>query len=318
MLQICVFMLMGLSINVAAQSSLYEQIGTDDLWPVVRDALESQETDNTGFLGGYSGSNIDVYNHMFRRGPNANNPAFNTFGNGIRIHTVGNSTITQNNFQNWDRWYQEDENTQIFRLFKDEENVRNDRPLAARTEAFDRREGFAFGDGWHEFSARYTIMSNEGGMIFQAKNPRFNWSVSIIYSNGNVTLNHRRHQDDRIIAINAKGRSFDMRILEDGHNYLVFINDELVGAGLFDRPTLKTDFRWGIYKGENTVNENILMFVTGVSVGDFTPSDPVDVDLIAAIEDAGDALIALDTGLIVIDEDQVLDLADYIFTHGFE
>jgi len=52
----------------------------------------------------------------------------------IRIHTLGNTWIPRRDFEKWSRWYQEDGSTQVFRLFKGETNVRNDRKLAARVE----------------------------------------------------------------------------------------------------------------------------------------------------------------------------------------
>ena len=47
-------------------------------------------------------------------------------------------------------------------------------------------------------------MKPHGCAIFQAKNNKNDWSVMINLSDdGTITLNHRRHQDDKIIARRA-------------------------------------------------------------------------------------------------------------------
>jgi hypothetical protein len=111
----------------------------------------------------------------------------------IAIHTLANSVIPRKDFPKWTRWYQEDGNTQIFRLFKGEYNVRNDRKGAPRVEAFSRLK-WKRGGGWHEWEGTYTIIKPPGGAIFQAKNPTLDWSVMINLSEqGDVVLNHRRY-----------------------------------------------------------------------------------------------------------------------------
>jgi hypothetical protein len=57
----------------------------------------------------------------------------------IRIHTQGAGSIDRGNFNKWTRWYQEDGSTQVFRLFREEQNVRDgagEKGSAGRVEAF--------------------------------------------------------------------------------------------------------------------------------------------------------------------------------------
>ena len=100
--------------------------------------------------------------------------------------------------------------------------------------------------------------------IFQAKNVINAWSVMINLSdNGDITLNHRRHQDDKVIARNMTGKSFDLRVRDNGHEYEVFYNGEKVGAGHYARPEGHTVFRWGMY--DKTIKHDALIFVTGAA-----------------------------------------------------
>jgi hypothetical protein len=181
----------------------------------------------------------------------------------IAIHTLGNSLILRKDFPKWTRWYQEDGNTQIFRLFKGEHNVRNERKGAPRIESFSLLK-WKRGD-WHEWEGTYTIVKPLGAAIFQAKNDKNDWSVMInLDDKGNVTLNHRRHQKDVVIAKNMTGKSFDLKIRDNGHDYEVYFNGKKVGAGYYARPAGNTSFRWGMYRGSSATNKDGLIFVTGV------------------------------------------------------
>lgn len=234
--------------------NLYTQTGSDP-------AFQSLLDDGTIPVGrnstqGVTGSTMDVNNAVVERGANSTNPVPKE----IRIHTLCNSAIPRRDFQKWTRWYQEDGNTQIFRLFKGEHNVRNARPDAARIEAFSDLT-WTRGD-WHEWEGTYTIVKPHGCAIFQAKNNVNDWGVMINLSDdGSITLNHRRHQDDKVIAENMTGKSFDLKVRDNGHDYEVYFNGEKQGAGYYDRPTGHTGFRWGMY--DKTLKHDALIFVTG-------------------------------------------------------
>ena len=247
----------GASGDTGGDAALYTQTGSDPSWQEIlaNGAIPIGENSTAGVLG----STIDVNNARVEVGPNATRPVEQA----IRIHTLGNSVIPRRDFDKWTRWYQEDENTQVFRLFEGEHNVRNSRPDAARIEAFS---DVSWGRGdFHEWVGTYTIVKPHGCAIFQAKNNVNDWGVMLNLSDeGNITLNHRRHQDDVIIARNMTGKSFHIRVRDNGHDYEVYLNGEFVGSGHYDRPEGTTAFRWGMYDG--TMRHDAMIFVTGATV----------------------------------------------------
>jgi len=242
--------------KAAAAEAFYTQQGTD---PSFKSLLEDKAIPvGKNSTVGVKGSTIDVNNALVERGANGTNP----IPKDIKIHTLGNSVIGRKAFAKWTRWYQEDGNTQVFRLLKGEHNVRNKRGNAARVEAFS---GLSWQRGaWHEWEGTYTIVKPHGCAIFQAKNNKNHWSVMINLSDdGDIKLNHRRHQEDKVIAQNMTGKSFDLKVRDNGHEYEVYLNGEKVGAGHYDRPEGHTSFRWGMYLGNNPVRHDAMIFVTG-------------------------------------------------------
>ena len=235
---------------------LYAQSGED---PSFETLLKEQTIpDGRNSTEGVKGSIINVNNALVERGPNGSNP----IPRDIKIHTLCNSVIARKNFDKWTRWYQEDGNTQVFRLFKGETNVRNERDLAARVEAFSELK-WSRGQ-WHEWEGTYTIVKPHACAIFQAKNHENAWSVMINMSDdGDIKLNHRRHQEDVIIARKMTGKSFDLKVRDNGREYEVYFNGKKVGSGYYDRPEDQTCFRWGMYLGAHEVRHDAMIFVTG-------------------------------------------------------
>jgi hypothetical protein len=236
-------------------SQLYTQEGSDPSF----ESLLAKKAFPTGVNSrtGVTGSKIKVNHALLAKSVDGDHP----IPKDIAIHTLCNSVIPRKDFPKWTRWYQEDGNTQIFRLFKGEHNVRNDRKGAPRVEAFSKLK-WKRGD-WHEWEGTYTIVKPIGCAIFQAKNPKNDWSVMINMSDqGDVILNHRRHQKDKTIAKNMTGKSFHVKVRDNGHEYEVFYNGEKVGNGHYDRPAAETGFRWGMYRGSTTIQDGLL-FVTG-------------------------------------------------------
>jgi len=258
--------------------TLYTQTGTDPTWQELLDAAAIPVGQTSS--AGVTGSDIDVVNNLVEVGPNANNP----IPNGLRIHTLGNSSVQSGDFDKWSRWYQEDGNTQVFRLFEGEVNVRNDRPNAARIEAFAPNVQWQEGDGWHKWQATYTIIKPISAAIFQAKNNINDWSIMLNMSpSGNVTMN-RRVGEDEVIAQNMVGVPFDIAIYDNGLDYQVYLNDVFQGAGQYSRPEGQSVFRWGMYKGNNVVEDDGMLFVTGakVTVGQTPPGPPVEPGVVLA------------------------------------
>lgn len=218
--------------------------------------------------GGVQGSRITVNESLIRGFPYADRQ----IDESILIHTLGHSAIPRGDFGRWSRWYQEDGRTQVFRLFKGETNVRNERQLAARIEAFSR---LGWGEGaWHEWSGVYTIIKPHGCMIFQVKNNRNDWAVSLgLGSNGDIKLNHRRGKD-KIIARDMVGKPFHIFVRDNGRDYMLYLNGKLQGEGSYPRPAgSRTNFRWGMYLGANEVRHDAMLLVTGATV------DPRGFDL---------------------------------------
>ena len=244
--------------SAAVAESLFTQRGTDTTFEEVMKGGKLPQGSNS--RNGVTGSIIRVNRELVETTREAKRP----IPKDIRIHTLGNSVIPRRDFKKWSRWYQEDGSTQIFRLFKGETNVRNSRPNAARIEAFTNI-GWKRGD-WHEWSGTYTIVKPHGSAIFQAKNNVNDWSVQLnMNSQGDVKLNHRR-APDQVIAKNMTGKPFHIRVRDNGHDYEVYLNGTKVGAGVYARPQGTTNFRWGMYLGNNPVRHDAMLFVSGVSV----------------------------------------------------
>ncbi|TWU57090.1 Dockerin type I repeat protein [Rubripirellula tenax] len=241
---------------------LYTQTGTDPSFQELIDSGALPTGSNTTV--GITGSTIDVNNSVVEQGIHANTPTWP----GINIHTLANSVIPRSNFDRWSRWYQEDGNTQVFRVFEGEENVRNTRALAARIESHSN--GWQTGT-WNDFSARYTIVKPESMAIFQSFQPSVEWSVHIgMSANGGIHFTHRRANGGGQLTIplaeDMVGKSFDIRIRENGLDYEVYFNGELKGRGQYEKPDNIFQFRWGTYRGANPMTRDSLIFVTGASI----------------------------------------------------
>ena len=251
---------------------LYTQKGND---PVFEEVLKSGKLPKgSNSTKGVTGSKINVNNKLVELTPEARK----SIPKDIMIHTLGNSLIPRCDFDRWSRWYQEDGSTQVFRLFKNEVNVRNSRENAARIEAFSALKWQR--GGWHEWSGTYTIIKPHGAAIFQAKNNINDWSVQLnMNGNGDVMLNHRR-APDKWIARNMTGKPFHIRVRDNGHDYEVYLNGTKEGdhdyevylngtkegEGFYARPEGTTAFRWGMYLGSNAVKHDAMIFVSGVTM----------------------------------------------------
>jgi hypothetical protein len=252
-----------LCMNIASAAPLFTQDGKDPSFAEVMASGNLPKGKNS--RTGVKGSKIEVNHELVETSEESRQP----IPEAIRIHTLGNSVIQRAEFSKWTRWYQEDGNTQIFRLFKGEVNTRNSRTNAARIEAFSNlswQKG-----GWHEWNGTYTIVKPHSAAIFQAKNNINDWSVQInMNDKGDVILNHRR-ADDKVIAQNMVGKPFRIRVRDNGEEYEVFLEGKEVGKGSYKRPEGKTGFRWGMYLGKNEVSRDAMIFVSGVTMDQKPP-----------------------------------------------
>jgi hypothetical protein len=211
--------------------------------------------------GGFKGSTVRVNHGLLKASPDARRK----IPDAIRIHTLGNSFIRRSDFPNWSRWYQEDGNTQVFRLFKDEENVRNSRELAARIEAYSE---VSWGKGeYHEWVGTFTIIKPHGCSILQVMNSEIEWALHLSMNDrGDVTYKHRRGGGSKVIARNMTGKPFHIRVRDNGHDFELFLNGKSQGKGTYARPAGKTNFRWGMYLGANPVRHEAMLLVTGAGI----------------------------------------------------
>lgn len=256
-----------------AFDTLYQQQGKDKTWQ------QLLQTDDLKPLGTFTshgslGAKVDINNQLIETGPYANTP-IDAVKRDMHLHTLGHPALDSKDFAKWSRWYQEDGNTQIFRLFKDEVNTSNKRKNAARVETFIPSQRWLPQPGVvREFSARFTVLKSGGCVaphycsLFQAKgNNVDHWSVMLrVDNNGALWFYPREDLSKRqLISKNAIGRPFDMKVLDDGLNYEMFIDGQSVGTGQWQR-TKEIGFRWGIYVGRSTVPDDIIVLVTSASM----------------------------------------------------
>jgi hypothetical protein len=236
--------------------NLFKQTGTDPSFEsLLKDGKIPEGTNSTE---GMKGSTIAINKAIVEQGPNSTNP----IPKDLKIHTLCNSSIPRKDFPKWTRWYQEDGNTQIFRLFTGEHNVRNSRAEAARIEAFSALS-WEQGD-WHEWEGTYTIVKPHACCIFQVMSGGGDeWPVHIdMNDDGDIILNHRRIQADKVIAQKMTGKSFNIKARDNGLNYEIYLNGKKEGEGSYERRG-KTDFRWGMY--DHTLKHDAMIFVTGAT-----------------------------------------------------
>lgn len=256
-----------------AFNTLYQQEGEDKTWEALL------KTDDLKPLGTFTrhgslGAKVDINNAIVEQGVYANTP-IDAKKRNMRLHTLGHASLRSSDFKNWSRWYQEDGKTQIFRLFKGEENTSNKRKNAARVETFIPSQSSLPKAGVvREFGARFTVLKSGGCVaphfcsLFQAKgNNVDHWSVMLrVDSKGALWFYPRESLANRkLISPNAIGRPFDMKVLDDGLDYEMFIDGQSVGTGQWKR-TQKIGFRWGIYVGRSDVPDDVIVLVTGAQM----------------------------------------------------
>jgi autotransporter-associated beta strand protein len=237
-------------------------------WSAIKPTLN----DGTADPGPVSGSVINVNNALTEAGLYGDRPIS---AGPLRIHIPCNTSTK--GLTNFTRWYQTDGNTQVFRLFVNDENTANSRVGAARSEAFTETNWNATDNLTYEWSGHYTIAHRQqGAAIFQVKNTDNDWAVQLnLLGNGALVVNNRRNASDVTVKNpdgtikNFDGQGFDVRIQDDGYNYKVWIDGDLLADNFYARPTGGTQFRWGIYLGSTILNppsDYSLITVSGAEV----------------------------------------------------
>ena len=249
----------------------YPDVTPDDLYSVSGTDRTFQQLLDDGALrpgqnwsGGVQGSEVDVNNAVLEQGI----PSNVSIPQNINAHTLNASVIRRNNFDNITRWYQEDGNTQVFRLFEGEENVRNDRGLAARIETFANASTAV----WNDFSIRYTVLKAESVSLFQSKqNSEYDWGLHIgMTPEGDIHFTHRRNYDGGsrrfTLAEDMIGKSFEILVRDNGHEYELYFNGELIAENYYERPGRDFAWRWGPYRGARELNNDVLVFANNVQM----------------------------------------------------
>lgn len=224
------------------------------------------------------GSTIDVNNTLLEQQTGPQGP----IAQDIRIHTQKNGSIQRGAFPNWTRWYQEDGNVQVMRLFEGEQNVRGgigEDGSPGRIEAFF--PPFAVEPGtWSVWEGTFTIIDPIGCNIFQLFHEGGQlWAFHLrMTSTGRIFFSRRRAIEglpsEITIATNMVGRPISIRVLANGFDYKVFkkIPGEdadwvLVTTGHYTQAEdNRVSFRWGMYIGSQagqTVSKDAMLFVSG-------------------------------------------------------
>jgi len=203
----------------------------------------------------------------------------------IGLHTeVCGDSIRRKDFDKWTRWYQEDRNVQVFRLFKGEQNVRGGTGQAAspgRIEAFLKSLIVAPGT-WREWEGTYTVIKPVGACIFQLMHEGSLWPMHIdMTAEGEIHFLRRRAapglEREISLAKDMVGKSISIKVRANGEAYEVYQKAPLAdgpwklvtkGTGPKAKDN-KIQFRWGMYcgskKGQSVPND-ALLFVTGVTI----------------------------------------------------
>ena len=277
LLSLTLFCVLVPKLAANSPSDFYTQIGTDRSFA----ELVADGTIVVGVRfhpGPVFGSTIEV-NHPYLEaqiGPHG------PIAQDIRIHTQMNGSIQRGAFPNWTRWYQEDGNVQIFRLFEGEQNVRGgigEDGSPGRIEAFFPH--FAVEPGtWAVWEGTYTFVEPLSSTIFQLFHEGGQlWPFHLrMTSTGNVTFNRRRDipglPRNITIATDMVGRSISFRVYANGFEYEVFKKIPGVDAdwvqvttGFYQEAVdNRISFRWGMYRGSQagqSIPHDGLIFISG-------------------------------------------------------
>ena len=268
-----------LTTRLLAAEPLYTQEGTDPSFAAIQERSGGKPGERFN-RGGALGSPIHVNHDLLEKQVGKAGPIPKDIG----LHTEFSGGINRKDFGQWTRWYQEDGNTQVFRLFKGEQNVRSgtgQEGSPGRVEAFSKSITVAPGT-WHEWEAVYTVIKPVGGCIFQLFHDGSLWPCHIDMSaKGDITFLRRRPvpgMERRIVmAENMAGKSLSIKVRANGADYEIYQKEpltpgpwKLVTKGSYTKAKdNQISFRWGMYCGSKkglTVPNDALLFVTGATI----------------------------------------------------
>ena len=269
-----------LTVSLLATEPLYTQEGADLSFAAAQESSGGKPGERFN-RGGALGSRIHVNRELLEKQVGKAGPIPKDIG----IHTEFSGGINHKDIGQWTRWYQEDGNVQVFRLFKGEQNVRGgtgNEGSPGRVEAYSKSIIVAPGT-WHEWEGTYTVIKPVGACIFQLMHEGGQlWPFHIEMSGkGDISFLRRRPvsgmERDIVIAENMVGKSISIKVRANGADYEVYqkapLDDgpwKLVTKGSYTQAKdNKISFRWGMYcgskKGQNVPND-ALLFVTGATI----------------------------------------------------
>jgi autotransporter-associated beta strand protein len=264
----------GLLPSATAQAQYFTDTGSpaNPDWSAILPTLNNGTADP----GPVYGSVINVNNALAEVGLYGNR---SISAGTLRIHIPCNTSSS--NLGNFTRWFQTDGNTQVFRMFVNDENTATARDGSTRSEAFTQSQWATADAATYEWTGRYTIAARQqGAAIFQVKNTDNDWAVQLnITSTGALIVNNRRNAGDVTVTNpdgsvkDFDGKAFDVRIHDDGLNYKVWIDGTLYADNFYSRPTGGTQFRWGMYFGSSILtapSTQSVILVSGARVQSWT------------------------------------------------
>lgn len=202
--------------------------------------------------------------------------------NGIQ-HPAGHGSRKE--FDKWTRWYQEDGNTQIFRLMKGDQNFRGgmgETSKPGRIEAYTKSLVVEPGT-WREWEGTYTLIKPHGAAIFQLFHSGGQlWAFHLgMTSGGDITFNRRRNapglEKKIVLAENMVGKPLSIKIRSNGFDFEIYKKRPLedkdwlkVTTGSYQKAEdNKIQFRWGMYSGQEkggSIANDAMHFVSGVTI----------------------------------------------------
>ncbi len=275
-----------LASRLLAVEPLYTLEGTDPSFADVQQSSGGKPGDRFN-RGGAQGSTVHANHELLEKQVGKPGPIPKQIG----LHTEFSGGISRKDFGQWTRWYQEDGNVQVFRLFKGEQNIRSGEAKngsPGRVEVYTSPDLAVTPGTWREYEATYTIIKPVSANLFQlfhngkAKDgDAILWPFHIMMNPTGTIYFLRRGEvpglERRIImAENMTGKSLSVKVRANGEDYELYQKApldagpwKLVTKGSYTKAEGKVSFRWGMYvgskKGETVPNDGLL-FVTGVTI----------------------------------------------------
>ena len=183
----------------------------------------------------------------------------------ILLHTFDSAIVERKDFYKYANWYEEDGNTQTFKLHPGDCNTRNSRKycrIEAHTDLKIRRGEM------HEFTATYNIVSCEEVAVFQV----FNTTVVhpqlmvIVSPEGDIRYQARDNPGGHL-ASDHLNKDFTLHVKDDGIKWQLSFNGQKIAEGLHQEkgPDTLCEFRWGLYDN-NIPSTELLSTVRDISI----------------------------------------------------